>query len=122
MRSPSNVRLRSPARAGHGSTMCVTLLAATASPAAKLTVSRRSRYMSVQAPSSMVAESARIAPRKVFREIDGLSLGGVEDVADRGGAPVGAALEPPLHLHGDLGLTEQEELGIVRRLGRIERR
>src|SRR5690242_4739095 len=122
MRSPSKAILRSPARAGHGSTMWTTLLAATASPAAKLTVSRRSRYMSVQAPSSMVAESARIAPRKLFRDIDGLSLGDVEDVADRGRAPVGAALDAAIHRHGDLGLAEQEELGIVRRLRCIERR
>src|ERR1043165_3516772 len=87
MRSPSNAMLRSPARAGHGSTMWTTLLAATASPAAKLTVSRRSRYMSVHQPSAVAAASARIAPRKLFGDIDGLSLCDVEDVPDRGRPP-----------------------------------
>jgi hypothetical protein len=67
--------------------MWTTLLAATESPAAKLTVSRRSRYMSVQPPSAVAAASARSAPRRLFRDIDGLSLGDVEDVADRGSAP-----------------------------------
>src|SRR3954452_13042902 len=120
MRSPSKAMLRSPARAGHGSTMWVTLLVATASPAAKLTVSRRSRYMSVQAPSSVVAASARIAP-KLFRDIDGLPLGDVEDMADRGRAPIRTAANPAVHRHGDFSLAEQEELGVVRRLCGIER-
>src|SRR5947199_8762136 len=121
MRSPSKAMLRSPARAGHGSIMWVTLLVATASPAAKLTVSRRSRYMSVQAPSSVVAASARIAA-SLFCDIDGLPLGDVEDVADRARAPIRTAADATVHRHGDFGLTEQEELGIVRRLRRIERR
>src|ERR1041385_3293083 len=112
---------RLPAFGGHGSTMWVTLLAATASPAAKVTVSRRSRYMSVQAPSSVVAVSARIAPRKLFRDI-GVSLGDVEDVADRQGAAVGDALEPAILRHGDFGLTHQEEVHVVRRLRAVERR
>src|SRR2546421_6180251 len=98
MRSPSNAMLRSPARSGHGSIMCVTLLVAAASPAARLTVSRRSRYMSVHAPSSVVAASARIAPRALLRDI-GHSLRDVEDMADRQHAAVRAALEPPLHRH-----------------------
>src|SRR5688572_26531527 len=114
--------LRSPARAGHGSTMWVTLLVATASPAAKLTVSRRSRYMSVHPPRAVAAASARVAPRRLFRDIDGLSLGNVEDVADRQRAAVGDALEPAVHRYGDLALSEQEKLGIVRRLRAIERR
>src|SRR6185503_18316658 len=102
MRSPSCGMLRSPARTGHGSTMWATLLAATASPAAKLTASRRSRYMSVHAPSSVVAASARIvAPRALLRDI-AHSLGDIEDVADRRRAAVGAALEPPFHRHGHL--------------------
>src|ERR1041385_2216466 len=122
MRSPSKAMLRSPARAGHGSTMWVTLLAATASPAAKLTVSRRSRYISVHPPSAVAAASARIAPRKLFCDIDGLPLGDVEDVADRGRAPIRAAANAAIHRHGDLRLAEQEELGIVRGLGGIERR
>src|ERR1043165_949777 len=122
MRSPSKAILRSPARAGHGSTMWTTLLAATASPAAKLTVSRRSRYMSVHPLSAVAAASARIAPRKLFGDIDGLSLGDVEDVPDRGRGPTGTTLEPALHRHGDFRLAEQEELGIVRRLRRVERR
>src|SRR5689334_24374006 len=102
MRSPSKAILRLPAYGGHGSIMWVTLLAATASPAAKLTVSRRSRYMSVQPVSAVAATSASVAPRRLFRDMDDLSLrdvedvlslGDVEDVADRGRAPVGAALE-----------------------------
>src|SRR3954462_4594802 len=121
MRSPSKAMLRSPARGGHGSIMWVTLLAATASPAPKLTVSRRSRYISVQAPSRVVAASARIAAN-LFRDIDGLPLGDVENMADRGRAPVGAAADATVHRHGDFGLTEQEELGVIRRLCRIERR
>src|SRR5256885_8188203 len=118
--------LRSPARIGHGSTMWVTLLAATASPAAKLTVSRRSRYMSVQAPSSVVAASARIVPRMLLR--DDLardiapSLGDIEDVADRRRAAVGNAFDPPFHRHGDFRLAEQEEFRIVRRTRAVERR
>src|SRR6185295_4863704 len=107
--------LRLPACSGHGSIMCVTLLTATASPAAKLTVSRRSRYMSVQAPSNVVAASARIAPRKLFRDID-VSLGDVEDVTDRQRAAIGDALDAAVHRHGDFGLSEQEEIRIVRRL------
>src|ERR1044072_170677 len=116
MRSPSNAMLRSPARARHGSTMWVTLLAANASPAAKLTVSRRSRYMSVQPASAVAAANAKIAPRTLFRDIDSLPLGDVEDVADRGRAPIRAAADAAFHRNGDFGLAEQEELGIVRRL------
>src|SRR3954449_3513226 len=122
MRSPSKAMLRSPAYGGQGSIMWVTLLAATASPAAKLTVSRRSRYMSVHPPSAVAAASARIAPRKLLRDIDGLPLGDVEDVADRGRAPIRAAANPAVHRHGDFRLTKQEKLGVVRRLCRIERR
>src|SRR3954449_3109230 len=126
MRSPSNAILRSPARIGHGSTMWVILFAAGASPAAKLTVSRRSRYMSVQAPSSVVAASARIAPRALFRDDlardMALSLRDIEDVADRRRAAVRDALEAALHRHGDFRLTEQEELSIVGRARAIERR
>src|SRR5947209_13743433 len=122
MRSPSKAMLRSPARVGHGSTIWVTLLAATASPAAKLTVSRRSRYMSVHAPSSVVAASARIvAPRALLRDI-AHSLRDIEDMADRRRAAVRAALEPPLHRCGDLRLAEQEEFRIVRRPRAVERR
>src|SRR4051812_43811656 len=118
--------LRSPARIGHGSTMWVTLLAATASPAARLTVSRRSRYMSVQAPSKVVAASARIAPRALLgddlaRDI-ALSLRDIEDVADRRRAAVRDALEAALHRHGDFRLAEQEEFRIVRRARIVERR
>src|ERR1043166_2800352 len=102
--------LRSPARGGHGATMCVTLVAATAAPAAKLTVSRRSRYMSVHPVSAVAAASTRIAPRRLLRDIDGLSLGDIEDVADRGRAPVRAAIDAPVHRHSDFGLAEQEEL------------
>src|SRR5437016_4330003 len=126
MRSPSNWMLRSPARSGHGSTMWVTLLAATASPAAKLTVSRRSRYMSVHAPSSVVAASARIAPLALLRDDlardIALSLRDIEDMADRRRAAVRAALEAALHRHGDFRLAEQEEFRIVRRPCAIERR
>src|SRR3954463_13131504 len=111
MRSPSNAMLRSPARAGHGSTMCVTLLAATASPAPKLTVSRRSRYMSVH-PASVVAASRTARPRNVFRadllRDMALSLGNVEDVPERGRRAVQAALQAPLHGRGDFRLPEQE--------------
>src|ERR1700742_901184 len=106
MRSPSKAMLRLPAYGGHGLTMCITLLVATASPAAKLTVSRRSRYMSVHPPSPIAAASARIAPRTLFRDIGGPSLRNVEDVADRGGAPIRAAAQPPLDRHGDFSLTE----------------
>src|SRR2546423_4638390 len=114
MRSPSNAMLRSPARSGHGSTIWVTLLAATASPAAKLTVSRRSRYMSVHAPSSVVAASARIvAPRALLRDI-AHSLRDIEDMADRRRAAVGAGLEPPLHRRGDFRLAEEGEFRIGR--------
>src|ERR1700741_3169550 len=120
MRSPSKAMLRSPARGGHGSTMCMILLVATASPAAKLTVSRWSRY--TQPLRRGAVASASIAPRKLFRDINGLSLGDVEDVADRGRTPVGAAAQPALHRHGDFRLTKQEELGIVRRLCAVERR
>src|SRR4029077_7993707 len=126
MRSPSNAMLRSPARSGHGSTIWVTLLAATASPAAKLTVSRRSRYMSVQAPSNVVAASARIAPRMLLRDDlardIALSLGNVEDVADRRLAAVRDALEAPLHRYRDFRLAEQEEFRIVRGARAVERR
>src|SRR5215212_315735 len=104
MRSPSCGILRSPARIGQGSTMCVTLLAATASPAAKLTESRRSRYMSVHAPVKSVRASAATAPqRALFRDMNHLFLGNnlalrnVEDVADRCGTAVGAALDPAVH-------------------------
>src|SRR5881394_3131129 len=122
MRSPSKAMLRSPARAGHGSIMWVTLLVATASPAAKLTVSRRSRYMSVHAPSSVVAASARmVAPRALLRDI-AHSLGHVEDVADRRRAAVRASLEPPLDRCGDFRLAEQEEFRIVCRPRTVERR
>src|SRR5438105_11516511 len=126
MRSPSYAMLGSPARIGHGSTMWVTLLAATASPAARLTVSRRSRYMSVQAPSSVVAASARIAPRALLgddlaRDI-ALSLRDIEDVADRRRAAIRDALEAALHRHGDFRLTEQEEFRIVRWPRAVERR
>src|SRR5438270_10841360 len=124
MRSPSNAMLRSPARIGHGSTICVILFAAGASPAAKLTVSRRSRYMSVQAPSSVVAASARTAPRTLLRDDlardIALSLRDIEDVADRRRAAVRDALEAALHRHGDFRLTEQEEFRIVRRARAIE--
>src|ERR1044072_10038159 len=96
--------LRSRARGGHGSTMWATLLAATASPAAKLTVSRRSRYMSVHPESAVAAASARIAPRRLFRDIDGLPLGDVEDVADGGRAPIRAALDAAVPRHGDFRL------------------
>src|SRR4051812_14359453 len=101
MRSPSNAMLRAPARARHGSTMCVTLLAATASPAPKLTVSRRSRYMSVH-PPSVVAASRMATPRDLFRgelfrdnllRDMALSLGNVEDVPERGRRAVRAALQ-----------------------------
>src|SRR4029077_11765327 len=119
MRSPSNAMLRSPARIGLGSIMWVTLLAAGASPAAKLTVSRRSRYMSVQAPSSVVAASARIAPRMLLRDDlardIAFSLRDIEDVADRRRAAVRDPLEAALHRHRDFRLTEQEEFRIVRR-------
>src|SRR5882724_8599723 len=110
MRSPSCMMLRSPARMGHGSTMWVTLLAATASPAAKLTVSRRSRYMSVHAPSSVVAASARIAGA-LLRDI-AHSLGDIEDMADRRRAPVRALLEPAVHRNRHLRLAEQEEFRV----------
>src|SRR5256885_4492989 len=114
MRSPSNAMLRSPARNGHGSTIWVILLAATASPAAKLTVSRRSRYMSVHAPSSVVAASARIvAPRALLRHI-GHSLGDIEDMAERRCAAIRAALEAALPRHGHPGLAGQGEFRIVR--------
>src|SRR4029078_9680058 len=122
MRSPSKAMLRSPARAGHGSTMWVTLLVATASPAAKLTVSRRSRYMSVHPVSAVAAASASNAPRKLLRDIDDLSLGDVEDVTDRGRAPVCPAANAAIHRHGYFRLTEQEDLGTVRRPRAIERR
>src|SRR3954471_17092643 len=127
MRSPSNAMLRSPARNGHGSTICVTLLAATESPAAKLTVSRRSRYMSVHAPSSVVAASARIVATRALLRDDlardiALSLRDIEDVADRRRAAIRAALEAPLHRHGDFRLAEQEEFRIVRRSRAVERR
>src|SRR3954451_3724055 len=115
MRSPSKAMLRSPARGGHGSTMWVTLLVATASPAPKLTVSRRSRYMSVQAPSRVVAASARIAsglPAKLLLRNMALSLGDVEDVTDRQSRAVGLAFEAALHRNRDLALAEQEELRI----------
>src|SRR3954471_18953457 len=116
MRSPSKAMLRSPAYGGQGSIMWVTLLATTASPAAKLTASRRSRYMSVHPPSAGAAAGPRVAPRKLLRDIDGLPLGDVEDVADRGRAPIRAAANAAIHRHRDFRLTEQEELGIVRRL------
>ena len=77
--------LRSPARTGHGSTMWVTLLAATASPAPKLTVSRRSRYMSVQAPSSVVAASARTREATYFARHGALPWG--RRGCDRSAAP-----------------------------------
>src|SRR5436305_3073274 len=138
MRSPSNAMLRSPARAGRGSIMWVTLLVATASPAAKLTVSRRSRYMSVQAPSSVVAPSARaVRPRDLFRDMllplhvddlrarrnaNLLSLRNVEDVTDRRVRAVRDALEAALHRLGDLRLAEQVEIRVIRRLRVVERR
>src|SRR5436305_8536486 len=126
MRSPSKTILRSPARIGHGSTICVILFAAGASPAAKLTVSRRSRYMSVHAPSSVVAASARITPRTLLgddlaRDI-ALSLWDIEDVADRWRAAIRDALEAALHRYGDFRLTEQEKFRIVRRPRAVERR
>src|SRR5437763_10693347 len=137
MRSPSKAMLRSPARAGHGSIMWVTLLVATASPAAKLTASRRSRYMSVQAPSRVVAPSARaVRPRDLFRDMllalhvedvrarrndDLLALRNVEDVAERRMRAVGDALQATLHRPGDLRLAEQEQVRIVAGLRRVER-
>src|SRR5215213_8970494 len=127
MRSPSCMMLRSPARIGQGSTMWVTLLAATASPAAKLTVSRRSRYMSVHAPVKSVRASAAMAPpRALFRDMDhslgdNVSPGNVEDVADRRGPAVGASLDAAVHRHRHLGLAEQEEFRVVRRLGGVKR-
>src|SRR5689334_23680127 len=123
--------------------MWVTLLVATASPAAKLTGSRRSRYMSVQAPSRVVAPSARaVRPRvlrgqEVFRDMmlpldledvaaardeNPLARRNVEHVAERRMRSVGNALQAPLHRPGDLGLAEQEEIRIVAGLRRIERR
>src|SRR3954462_11364293 len=129
MRSPSCMMLRSPARIGQGSTMWVTLLAATASPAAKLTVSRRSRYMSVHALVKSVRASAAMAPpRALLRDMDHLFLGNnltpgnIEDMADRGRPAVGAALDAPVHRHRYLCLTEQEEFRVVRRPGGVERR
>src|SRR5215831_7061988 len=125
MRSPSNAMLRLPAWAGHGSIMCVTLLVATASPAAKLTGSRRSRYMSVQAPSRVAAPSARaVRPREVFRDmmlpldLENVAAArnehlrahrNVEQVAERRMRAVGNALQAPLHRPGDLGLAQQKE-------------
>src|SRR5688572_13765882 len=124
MRSPSCGILRSPARTGHGSTIWVTLLTATASPAPKLTVSRRSRYMSVQAPSSVVAASARTAMGLPARDLlcdMARSLGDVEDVTDVRRGSVRAALDAAILRHRDLALAEQEEFRVVRRLRGVER-
>src|SRR5262245_27691211 len=110
--------LRLLACAGHGSIIWVILFTATASPAARLTLSRRSRYMSVQAPVSVLAASARTR-QALFRDM-ARSLRDVEDVPDRRGRAVRAALQATLHRHGDLALAEQEELRIVRRLAAVE--
>src|SRR5436305_3047951 len=126
MRSPSYSMLRLPACSGHGSIMWVILFDAGASPAAKLTVSRRSRYMSVQAPSSVVAASASIAPRALLRDDlardIALSLRDIEDVADRRRAAVRDPLEAAFHRHGDFRLAEQEEFRIIGRPRAVERR
>src|SRR3954447_19183219 len=129
MRSPSYEMLRSPARAGHGSIMCVTLFAAGASPAPKLTVSRRSRYMSVQAPSRVVAASARTAAARdllgddLTRDRDiVLSLGNVEDVTDGRRRAVRDAFQAAVHGYGDFALAEQEQVGVIARLRTVERR
>src|SRR5437764_1363079 len=124
MRSPSKERLRLPAAAGHGSMMCAILLTATASPASKLTVSRRSRYMSVQAPSSVVAPSARaVRPSDLLWDVlrdmvlplhfDDVparrheALRHIENVAERRMAAVGDALEAALDRLGDLALAQE---------------
>src|ERR1700737_1590671 len=103
--------LRFLAYAGHGSTMWVTLLAATASPASKLTVSRRSRYMSVHAPvRGGQARGAIWAPRlKSIRRMV-LSLADVEDVAERSRAAIDASLEAVLHRLANLRPAEEEEI------------
>src|SRR6266567_1543959 len=107
---------------GHGSIVWIALLAALALPASKLTVSRRSRYMSVHAPSIVVAARAAIVmPRNLVRRMV-LSLADVEDVADRCRTAIDASLEAVLHRFGDLPLTEQEEIRVVRRRGVIVRR
>src|ERR1041385_5401314 len=138
MRSPSKERLRLPAAAGHGSMMCAILLTANASPASKLTVSRRSRYMSVQAPSRVEAPSARAVRLKdVFRDMllpldpdnvpvrrndDLVALGNAEDVADRRMPSVRDALEATLDRLWDLAPADQKEIRIVRRPRIVERR
>src|SRR3954447_1934042 len=78
--------------------------------------------MSVQAPSSKVAARAAIVmPRELIRRMV-LSLADVQDVADRSGTAIEAALEAVIHRLGDFRLSEQEEVRIVRGLGVIERR
>src|SRR4051812_22984588 len=115
--------LRLLACAGHGSTMWVTLFTATASPASKLTVSRRSRYMSVHAPVRRVQARAAIwAPRLQSIRRMVLSLADVEDVAERSRAAVDASLEAVLHRFGDFCLPEQEEIRIVGGPRAVERR
>src|SRR6185295_7456777 len=124
MRSPSNAMLRLPATTGHGSTMWVTALAAGASPAPKLTESRRSRYMSVQAPVGAAAARAAssVARRKSSLRRIIRSLAHVEDMADLRRTTVRVALEPPDHRGRQLRLAEQEEVGVVRRPRCVERR
>src|SRR5262245_20712595 len=99
--------LRLPAYAGHGSIVWTALFAATASPAPKLTVSRRSRYMSVQAPVSVDAASARtrrpLSSRPLFRDM-ALSLRDVEDVAEPRRRAVRAAPDAAVLRHRDLAL------------------
>src|SRR5258708_12330532 len=89
-------------RPGHGSLVWFALLAALGFPASKLTVSRRSRYMSVHAPSIVVAARAAIVmPRNLIRRMV-LSLADVEDVADRCRTAIDASLEAVFHPPGCL--------------------
>src|SRR6266700_5694218 len=107
---------------GHGSIVWIALLAALALPASKLTVSRRSRYMSVHAPSIVVAARAAIVMQRDLIRRMVLSLADVEDVADRCRTAIDASLEAVLHRLGDFRLAEQKEIRVVCRRGVIERR
>src|SRR5436853_570996 len=96
--------------------MWTTALCAGASPAPKLTVSRRSRYMSAQPPMIAVAPSAASSAARLTKSLRRIvrSLAHVEDMAGLDRPAVGAALELARQPRRDLGLAEPEEFRIGR--------
>src|SRR5215207_1809354 len=107
---------------GHGSTMCTTLLPATASPEASEMASRRSQYMSEQPASRPASVSAAASRRRPYPSIDRIAspLRKVKHVAAVRTAFCAGGLARKAA--GGLGLAQKKQVAVVHRKRGIKRR